>query len=80
MSEPGTNPVPVSAEAPAQASILHPANLLTIARLLFSPLLFLLILQAEDTRGASWAAFGLGVGHWPAPTSSTGGWRAGPTL
>ena len=61
MSEPGTNPVPVSAEAPAQAGILHPANLLTIARLLFSPLLFLLILQAEDTRGASWAAFGLGV-------------------
>ena len=61
MSEPGANPVPVSAEAPAQAGMLHPANLLTIARLLFSPLLFLLILQAEDTRGASWAAFGLGV-------------------
>ena len=52
---------PRGAEAPAQASLLHPANLLTIARLLFSPLLFLLILQAEDTRGASWAAFGLGV-------------------
>ena len=61
MSEPGTNPVPVSAEAPAQAGLLHPANLLTIARLLLSPVLFLLILQAEDTRGASWAAFGLGV-------------------
>ena len=61
MSEPGTNPVPVSAEAPAQAGMLHPANLLTIARLLLSPLLFLLILQAEDARGASWAAFGLGV-------------------
>ena len=61
MSEPGPNPGPVSAEAPAQAGMLHPANLLTIARLLLSPLLFLLILQAEDARGASWAAFGLGV-------------------
>ena len=61
MSEPRTNPVPVSADAPAQAGMLHPANLLTIARLLLSPVLFLLILQAEDTRGASWAAFGLGV-------------------
>ena len=61
MSEPGIDPVPVSAEAPSQASMLHPANLLTIARLLLSPLLFLLILQAEDTRGASWAAFGLGL-------------------
>ena len=49
------------AEAPAQASLLHPANLLTLARLLLAPLLFLLILQAEDTRGASWAAFGLGL-------------------
>ena len=51
-----------SADAtPAQASLLHPANLLTIARLLFSPVLFLLILQADGNRGASWAAFGLGV-------------------
>ncbi len=46
---------------PSRASLLHPANLLTLARLLFAPLLFLLILQADDTRGASWAAFGLGV-------------------
>ena len=59
MSEPGIDPVPV--EAPAQAGLLHPANLLTIARLLLSPVLFLLILQAEDARGASWAAFGLGL-------------------
>ena len=79
MSEPRTNPVPVSADAPAQAGLLHPANLLTIARLLLSPVLFLLILQAEDTRGASWAAFGLGRGLGRHPTSSTGGWRAGPT-
>ena len=47
--------------APGQASLLHPANLLTLARLLLSPVLFLLILQADGTRGASWAAFGLGV-------------------
>ena len=47
--------------APGQASLLHPANLLTLTRLLFSPVLFLLILQAEESRGASWAAFGLGV-------------------
>lgn len=52
---------PGGSEAPTQASLLHPANLLTLARLLLSPLLFLLILQAEESRGASWAAFGLGV-------------------
>ena len=61
MNEPGFDPAAVSREAPAQASLLHPANLLTLARLLLSPVLFLLILQAEDTRGASWAAFGLGL-------------------
>ena len=55
MSAPGDAP------ASARASLLHPANLLTITRLLLSPVLFLLILQAEDSRGASWAAFGLGV-------------------
>lgn len=53
--------VPVGAQAPSQAGLLHPANLLTLARLLLSPLLFMLILQADDTRGASWAAFGLGL-------------------
>jgi CDP-diacylglycerol--glycerol-3-phosphate 3-phosphatidyltransferase len=46
---------------PRQAGITHPANLLTIARLLFAPLLFWLVLDAEATRGVSWAAFGLGV-------------------
>ena len=61
MNESGSDPAAVSREAPTQASLLHPANLLTIARLLLSPVLFLLILQAEDTRGASWAAFGLGL-------------------
>ena len=46
---------------PRSAGITHPANLLTIMRLLFAPLLFWLLLNAEDTRGMSWAAFGLGV-------------------
>lgn len=46
---------------PRSAGITHPANLLTILRLLFAPLLFWLVLSAEDTRGVSWAAFGLGV-------------------
>ena len=46
---------------PRSAGITHPANLLTIMRLLFAPLLFWLVLSAEDTRGVSWAAFGLGV-------------------
>lgn len=41
--------------------LLQPANLLTLTRLALSPLLFWLILDAPDTRGASWAAFGLGV-------------------
>ncbi len=39
---------------------LHPANLLTLTRLVLAPLLFWLILDAEADRGVSWAAFGLG--------------------
>ncbi len=46
---------------PRQAGITHPANLLTITRLVFAPLLFWLVLEAEADRGVSWAAFGLGV-------------------
>ncbi len=46
---------------PRSAGITHPANLLTIMRLLFAPVLFWLVLSAQDTRGVSWAAFGLGV-------------------
>ena len=46
---------------PRQAGITHPANILTITRLVFAPLLFWLVLDARDTRGVSWAAFGLGV-------------------
>ena len=48
-------------EPPTRVTWSHPANLLTIARMLLSPLLFLLILQADDNRGASWAVFGLGL-------------------
>jgi len=47
--------------APRQAGLTHPANLLTITRLVFAPLLFWFVLDAEADRGASWAAFGLGV-------------------
>ncbi len=46
---------------PRQAGITHPANMLTITRLVFAPLLFWLVLDAVDTRGVSWAVFGLGV-------------------
>ena len=47
--------------APRQAGITHPANLLTLSRLVFAPLLFWLVLDAEDSRGVSWITFGLGV-------------------
>ena len=47
--------------APREVCITHPANLLTITRLVFAPLLFWLVLEADETRGVSWAAFGLGV-------------------
>lgn len=46
---------------PRQAGITHPANLLTITRLVFAPLLFWLVLDAEETRGVSWVAFCLGI-------------------
>jgi CDP-diacylglycerol--glycerol-3-phosphate 3-phosphatidyltransferase len=38
-----------------------PANALTLARILLAPLLFVLILAADDTAGASWPVFSLGV-------------------
>ena len=45
-----------------QASdVMTPANVLTIARIVLAPPLFALILLADDRRGASWAAFVLGV-------------------
>ena len=46
---------------PREVGITHPANLLTITRLVLAPLLFWLVLDADATRGVSWAAFGLGV-------------------
>ncbi|MCY4456623.1 MAG: CDP-diacylglycerol--glycerol-3-phosphate 3-phosphatidyltransferase [Acidimicrobiaceae bacterium] len=46
---------------PRSVGITHPANLLTVTRLLFAPLLFWLVLAAQDTRGASWVVFGLGI-------------------
>lgn len=49
------------AAPPREVGITHPANLLTLARLLFAPLLFWFVLDAEADRGVSWAAFGLGV-------------------
>lgn len=53
MSEPTTEP--------REVGLSHPANLLTLARLVFAPLLFWFVLDAEAERGASWAAFGLGI-------------------
>ena len=46
---------------PREVGITHPANQVTITRLVFAPLLFWLVLDADATRGVSWAAFGLGV-------------------
>ncbi len=40
--------------------LASPANLITFARIMASPVLFWLILEAEATNGTSWAAFTLG--------------------
>src|SRR5688572_24483655 len=40
---------------------LTPANALTLARILLAPLLFVLIFAADETGGASWPVFTLGV-------------------
>jgi len=45
---------------PRSVGIAHPANLLTGARVVFAPLLFWFVLDAEAQRGASWPAFVLG--------------------
>ena len=47
--------------APTPVGLSHPANVLTMTRMVFAPILFWLVLEAESTRGVSWAAFGLGV-------------------
>ena len=49
------------ATAPGQVGLTHPANVLTIARMVFAPVLFWLVLEADETRGASWAVFSLGL-------------------
>ncbi len=42
------------------AGLVTLANLITFSRIMASPVLFWLILEAEDSRGTSWAAFLLG--------------------
>ena len=38
-------------------TVVSPANLVTLLRLLLSPVLFAMVLAAEDRGGASWGAF-----------------------
>ena len=42
------------------SALRTPANLLTFTRIALSPLLFAIILGAEDQQGAGWTAFALG--------------------
>ena len=42
------------------ATVVSPANLVTLARLLFSPVLFATVVAARDHRGVSWWATALG--------------------
>ena len=41
-------------------TVVSPANLVTLARLVLAPVLFALVLGAEDRDGATWAGFALG--------------------
>ena len=41
-------------------TVVSPANLVTLARLILAPVLFALVLGAEDRDGATWAGFALG--------------------
>jgi len=43
------------------SGLVTPANAVTIARILLSPLLFIVILENEATLGTSWAAVALGA-------------------
>ena len=56
-------------------TVVSPANLVTLLRLLLSPFLFAMVLAAEDRGGVSWGAFLLGS-VLAAPTWSMGCWRA----
>lgn len=42
------------------SAVMTPANALTIARIVFAPPLFAIILLADEHKGASWFAFALG--------------------
>jgi CDP-diacylglycerol---glycerol-3-phosphate 3-phosphatidyltransferase len=50
----------IGAVAQGMSALSSPANLLTVARILASPVLFWLVLSSEDTVGTSWGAFALG--------------------
>lgn len=56
-----TGTAPVRAMRFHSGAVLTPANALTIGRIALAPVLFALILLADDTRGVSWGAFGLGM-------------------
>ena len=43
------------------AGLATPANVITVTRIVASPVLFIIILNAEDNGGTSWAAFILGA-------------------
>ncbi len=43
------------------AFVTNPANMITMARIIASPFLFWMILNSEESLGASWAAVGLGT-------------------
>ena len=60
--------------APTPVGLSHPANVLTMTRMVFAPILFWLVLEADETRGVSWAAFGLGLAM--ASTDFFDGWVA----
>lgn len=49
-----------SVEAYSWADLRLPANLITLGRIVASPLLFVLILAASDTNGTSWAVLTVG--------------------
>ena len=42
-------------------TVVSPANLVTLARLLLAPVLFALVLDARDVDGVTWGGFALGM-------------------
>lgn len=45
----------------SNAGLITPANVITFSRIVLSPVLFWLILEADSGNGTSWAAFVMGV-------------------